>query len=55
MTIKIIKCNDKLMWYSSMLGSTLYVVREDEDYFWCREPDGYLNIVKKEDAEVLDN
>jgi len=55
MTIKIIKCRDVLMWYSSMIGELMYVVREDKEFFWCREPDGYLNIVKKEDAEITND
>ena len=43
------------MWYSSMIGSFMKVNRIDNQYYWCREPDGYLNIVKKEDAEIIND
>lgn len=53
MTIKIINCSDSLMWYKPLVGTIHHVVRVDKDYYWCREPSGYLNIVHLKDAELI--
>jgi hypothetical protein len=53
--IKIISCTDHLMWYSHRVGDTVQLVREEEDYYISREPNGCTNIVHKKDAEVIDN
>ena len=53
MQILITSCSDPLMWYSNLLGTTHKVVRVDSDYYWCREPTGYLNIVRLKDAELI--
>jgi hypothetical protein len=52
--IKIIKCSDPLMWYREKVGDTVVLVREYEDCYMSREPAGYLNIVKLEDAEIVE-
>lgn len=52
--LKIIKCDDPQMWYSNLVGDYLPLLREDGDGYWSREPAGYLNIVRREDAEVID-
>lgn len=52
MKILIVACSDSLMWYSKLLGTVHDVVRVDSEYYWCREPTGYLNIVKLQDAEL---
>ena len=52
--IKIIKCSDPLMWYREKVGDTVQLVREYEDCYMSREPAGYLNIVKLEDAEIVE-
>lgn len=41
------------MWYNSLVGQQLHVEREDNDYYWCREIEGYLNIILKSDATVV--
>jgi len=53
MKIQILKCNDALMWYNKLVGTQLVVEREDEDYYWCRESTGFLNIIKKNDATII--
>mgnify|MGYP006916514730 FL=1 len=53
MKIQILKCTDPRMWYNSLVGQQVHVEREDSDYFWCREIEGYLNIVLKTDATVV--
>jgi len=42
-------------WYAKMLGKTVEVEMVCSDYFWAREPAGYINIIFKEDAEVIDD
>lgn len=49
----IIKCSDSLMWYSELVGKTVPLLREYEDCYMSREPTGFANIVKKEDAEII--
>jgi len=42
------------MWYREKVGDTVQLVREYEDCYMSREPAGYLNIVKLEDAEIVE-
>jgi len=53
-SLKILKCSDSLMWYSKLVGQVVPYVREYDDCYMSREPAGYLNIVKLEDAEIID-
>jgi hypothetical protein len=53
-SLKILKCSDSLMWYSKLVGEVVPYVREYDDCYMSREPAGYLNIVKLEDAEIID-
>ena len=55
MLIKIIKCSDVLFWYNSYIGSTFEAYREYKDQYLARAPDGYSNIIKKIDCEVVQN
>jgi len=52
--LKIIKCSDPLMWYQSKVGETVQLVREYADCYMSREPAGYLNVVRLQDAEVIE-
>lgn len=52
--LKIIRCSDSLMWYSSHVGSIFPLVREYEYEYLSREPAGYANIILKCDAVVVD-
>lgn len=55
--LKIIDCTDPMMWYRDMVGETVTLARHpdvDQDVYWSREPAGYLNIVHKKDAEVIE-
>lgn len=51
--LKILKCSDSHMWYSNLVGQTVPLLREYEDCYMSREPEGFANIVRKEDAEVI--
>jgi len=52
--LKLIKCSDPMMWYKSKVGEVVAFVREYDDCYMSREPAGYLNIVKKQDAEIIE-
>jgi len=51
--LKITGCIDPLMWYADKVGETVPFVREADDCFISREPAGYVNIVRKTDAEIV--
>lgn len=54
----ITKCNDSLMWYSKLVGQTVPYEGEwsdAPDVYKSREPAGYINIVKKTDAVIVEN
>lgn len=46
----IVRCRDPLMWYSGMVGRCVPYLGEWPDGYKSREPAGFLNIVKKDDA-----
>ena len=43
-----------MMWYRSKVGEVVAFVKEYDDCYMSREPAGYLNIVKKQDAEIIE-
>lgn len=53
MKIKIIKCNDVLLWYSSHIGETFMAYREYDDSYLVRASGGYSNIIYKSDCEQI--
>lgn len=52
--LKIVRCSDSMMWYRDQVGSIVPLVRITPDCYMSREPAGYSNIVKLEDAVVVD-
>ena len=42
-----------MYWYRDSIGKLFPFVREESDYYISREPTGYINIIKKEDAEKV--
>ncbi len=54
MRIKIISCNISGAWYAKYVGYYFSVVGQDRDFYLVREPEGYKNIVDKNDAQVMD-
>jgi hypothetical protein len=49
--VTITQCPDKSMWYSQMVGLQVLIEKVTADGLWSREPAGYINIIKFEDAE----
>ena len=54
MKLHIKQCRDPLMWYSRKIGEDVDFVREDKDYYWSRDDGGYINIVHKTDADIIE-
>ena len=55
MQIKIIKCSDSQLWYANLVGQCVELLWEDTDGYWSREPAGYTNLVRREDAQVMND
>ncbi len=47
------RCTDELLWYHDLVGHTFPIIREEEEFFWTVEPEGYLNFIYKEDCRVV--
>ena len=47
------KCSDPHLWYADLVGQEVELLREDCDGYWSREPAGYTNIVRRDDAQVI--
>lgn len=50
--IRINQCSDPRYWYRDHVGQLIPLVRDDGEYYWAREPEGYLNIVDKRDGDI---
>ena len=55
--VKIVSCSDPMMWYADLVGKNVPFVRYllAENCILCREPAGYTNIVKIQDAEIIES
>lgn len=51
----IVRCLDPLMWYARLIGQKVPIIREEGEYYWSREPAGFLNIVHKSDVTVCED
>ncbi len=55
--ILIKQCPDTRFWYRDKIGQTLPLIGEDGEFYWSIEYSercSFKNIVKKEDAEILE-
>jgi hypothetical protein len=53
--LKIIQCKDPSRWYSAMVGQIVPLVGcQMYGEYTSREPNGLLNVVWVEDAEIVD-
>ena len=48
--LRILRSSDPHFWYNGLVGAYVPLVREESDVYISREPGGYANIVRKEDA-----
>lgn len=49
----IVACSDPMMWYANKVGHYVPYLGEWVDGYKSREPAGYINIVKKADAIIV--
>lgn len=56
MKIKIIKCNDRLLWYSKRIEEEFNVYYVEDKAYWVREGGAFnaLNWVYKDDATITE-
>lgn len=49
------QCPDRMRWYSSLVGQ-LVPFGGDAGYgeYYSKEPEGYINFVQHEDAEIVE-
>jgi hypothetical protein len=52
--LQIKECEDPHMWYADKVGEFVPYVRTHNDCYMSREPAGYLNIVKLQEAEIVE-
>lgn len=48
--VYIAGCSDPMMWYSNKIGTTVPIITEASNEWVVRCPDGYSNIVLKQDG-----
>jgi hypothetical protein len=48
------QCPDKLRWYAPLVGQTVPYLGDLGDEYRSIEPNGYINFVRREDAEIVD-
>ena len=54
LAIKIKSCNDGMMWYRDYVGRTVPYLRTGDNLLWSVEEAGYSNIIKMEEAEIIE-
>lgn len=54
MKAKIISANNSCLWYANKIGQVIEIERETFDFYWSREDAGYINIIYKDDVEIVD-
>lgn len=53
--LRITKCSDPFMWYAAMIGQIVPLCGVwPESGYYSREPAGYANVVRFDDAEVVE-
>lgn len=51
--LRIIKCDDPYKWYASLVGEVVPLVDVETNEYKSKEPDGFINFISKEDAEIV--
>lgn len=54
-TLLIKKCSDPQYWYAGLVGQQVPFVGEEFDVYVSREPAGYTNFVRRDDAVIQNN
>jgi len=48
------QCPDPYRWYAGLIGELVEFLGDVGNEYKSREPDGYINFVQYEDAEIVD-
>lgn len=48
------QCADPMRWYARLVGQTVPYLGDLGNEYRSREPEGYINFVQYEDAEIVD-
>jgi hypothetical protein len=54
MRLRITGCRDPLMWYANQIGETVECEGQWPEGWISREPAGHINVVRFEDAELIE-
>lgn len=49
----ITKCSDNLLWYANHVGLEVKIMRADNLAYWVKDHQGYSNIVKPDDIQII--
>lgn len=49
------QCKDPMRWYVNLIGKEVPFLGDMRDEYRSREPSGYINFVRYEDAEIVDD
>lgn len=52
--LRIVACADRSWWYRDLVGKVVPLLREIPEGYLSREPAGYSNVVKRQEAEVIE-
>lgn len=52
--LKILKCDDPKLWYYDLIGSYVPYLGQWDTEYKSRDNGGYINIVKLDDAEIVE-
>jgi hypothetical protein len=57
MKILIKQCKDPMLWYADLIGQTVpyFKIVHGPTEYMSREPDGYVNFVRFEDGELVED
>lgn len=53
-SLRITACSDSSLWYRDLVGQVVPFLRTWPEGYASREPGGYTNFVRFEDAEVIE-
>lgn len=53
MALRIVACADRSWWYRDLVGKVVPLVQHIPEGYLSREPAGYSNVVKRQEAEII--
>lgn len=53
MLVRVESCRDAHLWYADHIGEVFSLFEEDRDSYLVRAPDGYTNVIWREDGKKM--